>query len=109
MATELILPEKRTRRSIQIPPGEHFINLISSPHGKDSNYFAVLATSGDIQVGYGGLYDDELATPNPDANPDELLDLFTVYEFGHYEAQGHLFNSSLRLWILAPLGCILIY
>ncbi|AUR86012.1 hypothetical protein NVP1081O_277 [Vibrio phage 1.081.O._10N.286.52.C2] len=108
--TKIDLIAKRSRRSVFIPAGEWYFDLNSTQDSRDSNYFSILAQFDAVQFAFGGRWNEK----HVDADPDDPLptfdqDFITVYHNGHYESQGNLFNSSLRIWVKSVKGFILVY
>ncbi|CAM0035573.1 hypothetical protein VPHF86_0011 [Vibrio phage F86] len=102
----------RSRRShgINLPDykGAIYIDLVSSPCGSDSNYFAVLNSEEQIavEIAFGGYYNDTEGDADPIPRDD---DFHLIGSQGHYEAQGRMFNSNLRVWLRGAGKITIIY
>ena len=107
MYNEFILPIARSRRSIQLPVGDWYIDLKSTEMAADSNYFAIMAVNDKLRIAFGGFHIE--TTPEDDPLPVEYNDFMTIYKNGHYEAQGSLFRSNMRVWVNAPSGALIVY
>lgn len=101
MAYEKVeLPPKLSRRTHGINLADYdegvYVDLLGSPNGMDSNYFAILGDQNvSIEFAMGGFYNNLPGKVDPLPG---VSDFHQLGPNGHYEAQGRLFTGDIRLW-----------